>query len=80
MDEFFKKVNQKLNLWCQGDKYIMKKVRVVPLACAAPTPTKYESDPLKNKGNIKLWKKVNFLVNQKVNLGRCPMPTQTLLF
>ena len=33
-------------------------------------PTKYESNPLKNKGNIQLWKKVN----QKVNLRRRPTP------
>ena len=33
-------------------------------------PTKYESNPLKKKGNIQLWKKVN----QKVNSKRCPMP------
>ena len=39
------------------DKYIMKKVRVVSLACDTPTgpslyPYQYESNPLKNKGNI----------------------------
>ena len=33
-------------------------------------PTKYERNPLKNKGNIKLWKNVN----QKVNQGWHPMP------
>ena len=57
----------------------MKKVRVVSLAWETPTvllfiPTKYESNPLKNKGNITLKK-----VNQKVNLGRRPpaRPTPT---
>ena len=54
---------------------IMKKVRVVPLAWETPTgpsliPTKYESNPLKNKGNITL---------KKVNLERRPPahPTPT---
>ena len=37
-----------------------------PLLVLLFIPTKYESNPSKNKGNIKLWKKVN----QKVNLGR----------
>ena len=42
-----------------NNKYITKKVRVVSLACDTPTgllfiPIKYESNPLKNKGNIQL--------------------------
>ena len=37
MDGFFKKVNQKVNLGSQGDKYITKKVRVVSLACDTST-------------------------------------------
>ena len=52
----------------RGDKYIMKIVKFVSLAIHLLVllfiPNKYESNPLKNKGNISLWKKVK----QKVNL------------
>ena len=37
-------------------------------------PTKYESNPLKKKGNIQFWKKIN----QKVNLRRCPTPARQM--
>ena len=43
----------------RGDKYIIKKVRVVYLATYTPTvllfiPTKYENNPVKNKGIMQL--------------------------
>ena len=37
MEGLFKKVNQKVNLGVRVDKYIMKKVRVVSLACDITT-------------------------------------------
>ena len=59
MDRFFKRLTKRQTSDVRGVKHITKKVRVVSLACDTPTgphlhPTKYESNPLKNKGNIQL--------------------------